>query len=75
MEPSPVPTMQGMPNSREMIAAWHVRPPLSVTMAAAIFMMEMGDSDRACRFDVVEVVAGAGGDLRAALIKDAFDLG
>ena len=35
----PEPTMQGMPNSRDTMAAWQVRPPRLVTMAAAIFMM------------------------------------
>ena len=33
------PTIQGMPNSRETMAAWEVRPPLSVTMALAIFII------------------------------------
>ena len=32
------PTMQGMPNSRLTIAAWQVTPPLSVTIAPAIFI-------------------------------------
>ena len=31
----PVPTTQGMPSSRDTIAAWQVRPPSSVTTAAA----------------------------------------
>ena len=33
--PSPVPTTQGTPSSRETIAAWQVMPPESVTIAAA----------------------------------------
>ena len=32
---SPVPTTQGIPNSRETIAAWQVMPPESVTIAPA----------------------------------------
>ena len=36
---TPVPTTAGMPSSRAMIAAWHVRPPRSVTIAEARFMM------------------------------------
>ena len=35
---SPQPTTAGMPSSRAMIAAWQVRPPRLVTMAAASFM-------------------------------------
>src|SRR2546427_803125 len=35
---SPQPTTAGMPSSRAMIAAWQVRPPRFVTMAAASFM-------------------------------------
>ena len=35
---SPVPTTAGMPSSRATIAAWQVRPPRLVTIAAAIFM-------------------------------------
>jgi hypothetical protein len=35
---SPQPTTAGMPSSRAMIAAWHVRPPRLVTMAAARFI-------------------------------------
>jgi len=34
----PVPTTAVMPSSRAIIAAWQVRPPLSVTIAAAIFI-------------------------------------
>jgi hypothetical protein len=34
--PSSVPITQGMPSSRLTIAAWQVRPPRSVTMAAAV---------------------------------------
>ena len=34
----PVPTTQGVPSSLEMIAAWQVIPPSSVTMAAALLM-------------------------------------
>ena len=36
---SPQPTTAGMPSSRAMIAAWHVRPPRFVTIAAARFMI------------------------------------
>src|SRR5690348_18426402 len=36
---SPVPTTAGTPSSRAMIAAWQVRPPRLVTMAAARFMI------------------------------------
>ena len=36
--PSPVPTTAGMPSSRATIAAWQVRPPRLVTMAAAVFI-------------------------------------
>ena len=32
------PTTAGMPSSRATMAAWQVRPPLSVMMPAAIFM-------------------------------------
>ena len=35
---SPQPTTAGMPSSRAMIAAWQVRPPRLVTMAAASFI-------------------------------------
>ena len=35
----PVPTTAGMPNSRATMAAWQVRPPRLVTMAAARFMI------------------------------------
>jgi hypothetical protein len=35
----PQPTIAGIPNSRAMMAAWQVRPPWSVTMAAACFMI------------------------------------
>jgi hypothetical protein len=34
----PQPTMAGMPSSRAMMAAWQVRPPRLVTMAAARFI-------------------------------------
>jgi len=34
-----VPTTQGIPSSLEIIAAWHVLPPLLVTIADAIFMI------------------------------------
>ncbi|OQC05573.1 MAG: hypothetical protein BWX79_02264 [Alphaproteobacteria bacterium ADurb.Bin100] len=34
----PQPTTAGMPSSREMMAAWQVRPPRLVTMALARFM-------------------------------------
>ena len=34
----PVPTTAGTPSSRAMIAAWQVRPPRLVTMAAARFI-------------------------------------
>ena len=34
-----VPTIQGIPNSRETIAAWHVLLPWSVTIAEAIFII------------------------------------
>ena len=33
-----VPIIQGIPNSLETIAAWHVTPPSSVTIAAAFFI-------------------------------------
>jgi hypothetical protein len=36
--PSSVPIRQGMPSSREMIAAWQVLPPRLVTIAPARFM-------------------------------------
>ncbi len=36
--PSPVPTTHGIPSSREMIAAWQVTPPSSVTIALALFI-------------------------------------
>ena len=35
---SPQPTTAGMPSSRAMIAAWHVRPPRLVTIADARFI-------------------------------------
>ena len=35
----PVPTTAGMPSSRETIAAWEVRPPFSVIIAEAIFII------------------------------------
>ena len=35
----PVPTTAGIPSSRAMIAAWQVRPPRLVTIAAARFMI------------------------------------
>jgi starvation-inducible outer membrane lipoprotein len=35
----PVPTMAGRPSSRLTMAAWEVRPPWSVTMAEARFMI------------------------------------
>ena len=35
---SPVPTTAGTPSSRAMIAAWQVRPPRLVTMAALRFI-------------------------------------
>ncbi|MCY1210753.1 hypothetical protein D3C87_1357290 [compost metagenome] len=35
---SPQPTTAGMPSSRAMMAAWQVRPPRLVTMAAARFI-------------------------------------
>jgi hypothetical protein len=36
---SAVPSTAGMPSSRATMAAWEVRPPRSVTMPAAIFMI------------------------------------
>src|SRR4030065_2621997 len=33
------PTIQGIPSSRETMAAWHVLPPCSVTIALACFIM------------------------------------
>ena len=36
---SSVPTTAGIPSSRETIAAWEVRPPWSVMMPAARFMI------------------------------------
>jgi hypothetical protein len=33
--------MAGMPSSRAMLAAWHVRPPLFMTMPPAFFMTEL----------------------------------
>ena len=38
MVASPQPTIAGTPSSRAMIAAWQVRPPRLVTIAAARFM-------------------------------------
>ena len=35
---SPVPTTQGIPNSLEIIAAWQVTPPSSVTIPVALFI-------------------------------------
>ncbi len=34
----PVPTTQGVPSSLEMMAAWQVMPPSSVTIPAALLM-------------------------------------
>src|SRR3989338_1339005 len=41
--PAFVPMMQGMPSSRETIAAWQVIPPSSVTIAAERFMAMMNE--------------------------------
>ncbi len=35
---SPVPTTQGIPNSRDTIAAWQVTPPSSVMIPLALFI-------------------------------------
>ncbi len=40
--------------------------------AAAFYLMRDHDADRACRFDVLEVVGSPGGQLRCRLIRDAF---
>jgi hypothetical protein len=46
---SPQPTMAGMPSSRAMIAAWQVRPPRLVTMAAKRASSPAPSSGRSCR--------------------------
>ena len=40
--------------------------------AAAGYLQSRGGPDRPCRFDVVEILASPGGDLRIHLIRDAF---
>lgn len=40
--------------------------------AAAFYLMRDHAADRACRFDVLEVVGSPGGQLRCRLIRDAF---
>jgi putative endonuclease len=43
--------------------------------AARIYMTRRGGADRACRFDVMEVVPGPGDAFRCLLIRDAFEAG
>jgi putative endonuclease len=43
-----------------------------MTRAAAAYLVSLGGPDRACRFDVVEVVQSRGSVLRCTLIRDAF---
>ena len=73
----PVPTIAGRPSSRLTIAACEVRPPWSVTIAAARFMIgtqsgsvDLGDQDRAVdeAVDVLRALdqADAAGDDRVA---------
>ena len=40
--------------------------------AAEIYLMQAGEPERPCRFDVAEVLASPGGDLRVLIIRDAF---
>ncbi len=42
--------------------------------AALAWLVRHGQQDRACRFDVVEVLASSGGTLAARHIRDAFRL-
>ena len=43
--------------------------------AAGLYLMRQGLSDHPCRFDVVEVLEGAGHDRRITHIRDAFQAG
>jgi putative endonuclease len=43
--------------------------------AARVFLARLGPPSPPCRFDVVEVLPGADGTLRARHIRDAFRLG
>jgi len=58
---SPVPTTAGTPSSRAMIAAWQVRPPRLVTMAAAVFITgsQSGVVESAMRTSPVGTPKGA----------------
>ena len=47
--------MAGMPSSRAMMAAWQVRPPRFVTIAAAVFMT---GSQSGVVMSVIEHLAG-----------------
>jgi putative endonuclease len=41
--------------------------------AARVYVASRGGTERACRFDVVEVVPGPGDAFRCLLIRDAFE--
>jgi len=43
--------------------------------AARVYLTRVSDPDRACRFDVMEVVPGPGNAFRCLLIRDAFEAG
>ncbi len=51
------------------------RKRLHMVRAARVFLSTLGGDAPPCRFDVVEVLPGAGGFLEARHVRDAFRLG
>jgi putative endonuclease len=46
-----------------------------IALAASIYLARLGTADRACRFDVVEVLESGGRPGRIRLIRNAFEAG
>ena len=46
-----------------------------LTRAARFYLMESGNDDRPCRFDVVEVIGSPAGRFRVVLTRNAFEAG
>lgn len=46
-----------------------------IALAASHYLARLGEADRACRFDVVEILLSAGRPGRVRLIRDAFEVG
>src|SRR5712691_938140 len=50
------------------------RKRVRLVRAASTYLVQRGLTERACRFDVLEILRAPGGDLRCLLIRDAFQL-